>query len=471
MHREMTPNAEPTISSMPSLPSVVGLCVLGAMPAFCLGAELTGTETYLGFACLVPATVLFWHRSTCRFGVFSLVGIFSVAAAVHAVGGLLLAGPATDAIWGSTRVADFYPKAFLVISAGLLAASIGFGIAVRWRMNKITDWCQNLAIDDAKLLRWTQVLTIAGAVLIVLVYYKVGYIPLLSALPSQSRYLTEEFSNNYQRDEWLVNRGMDLLTDSLPVILVWRFWGRGWLNFLVATAGCVALLLPLRRANLASIVISVMIMQFLRTGKMRKRYLATLLLLAVSYEASQFYFFNLFGEEMSARGAINAMGSALPEVRDLGWVMSLSNEPWYGGTFFQALLPIPSFVSDFSKEYSHREITTRIIGMSEEGATGGLRLTLAGESYLNFGYLGVVVVGFVFGIACAALDVAVASLRHGRGIAGLYLSSLLFGWLCLWLYLGGTAAAAPIKVGLLLVACLFVLSWQKRTRFPKPARL
>lgn len=469
MNREMTANAEQTISSMPSVQSIVGLCVLGAMPAFCLAAELTGTEAYLGFACLVPAIVLFWRRSTRRFGVVSLVGIFSVAAAVHAVGGFLLAGPATDAIWGSTRVADFYPKAFLIIAAGLLAASIGFGIGLRWRMNRITGWCTNLAIDDVKLLRWTQVLTIAGAVLIVLVYYTVGYIPLLSSLPGQSRYLTEGFSSNYQRDEWLVNRGMDLLTDSLPVIVFWRFWGRGWLNFLIATAGCAALLLPLRRANLASIVICVMIMQFLRTGKMRKRYLAILLLLAVTYEASQFYFFHLFGEEMNARGSINAMGSALPEVRDLGWVMSLSNEPWYGATFLQALLPIPSFISDFSKEYSHREITTRIIGMEEERATGGLRLTLAGESYLNFGYFGVVVIGFVFGIACAALDVAIASLRHDQGIAGLYLSSLLFGWLCLWLYLGGTAAAATIKMGLILVTCLFVLSWRRTTQYPKPA--
>ena len=155
---------------------------------------------------------------------------------------------------------------------------------------------------------------------------------------------------------------------------------------------------------------------------------------------------------------LGAVGSALPEVRDLGWVMSLSDEKWGGVTFVQALLPVPSFVSDFSQTYSLRQVTTRIIGMDQDGQTGGLRLTLAGESYFNFGYTGVVIVCALFGAACAALDVATDLLRKGKGMAGLYISSLLFGWLCFWLYLGGTQAAATIKIGLVVTIGMLFLS-------------
>jgi len=462
MHREITANAQPLGYLLPRPSGVLELCILGSLPAFCLAAELSGLEAYLGFACLISAVTLFWGNSSRRFGVLTLVGIFSVAAAMHAVGGLILAGPTTDAIWGNTRVADFYPRAFLVIAAGLLAASIGFEFGLRWRMTRITGWCKGLAIDDSRLLRWTQLLTISGAVLIISVYYKVGYIPLLSSVPGQSRYLTGAVSSSFQRDEWIVNRGMDLLTYSLPLMIAWCLWKPGWRNISIVVAGGLALLLPLRRANFISIAIAVVIMQMLRTGKLKKRYLAIIALAAVLYGASQLLFFDLLDGEYDARDAISAMGSALPEVRDLGWMMSISNDKWYGLTFLQAVLPIPSISSDFSHNYSLRQISTRAIGLDEQDQTGGLRLTLSGESYSNFGYVGVAVVGFIFGIACALLDVAVSHLKKARGIAGVYFGTLLFIWLCFWLYLGGTQAAATIKVGFILAISTYLFSKQRR---------
>ena len=163
MPSELTAGVQRVVSSGSSPQGIAGLAVLGALPALCLIAELSGIETYLGFACLVPAVVLFCRRSTLRFGAVSLAGIFSVAAAVHAVGGLILAGPGTDAIWGSTNIRTFYPRAFMVIAAGLLAASIGYGWALHRPMGWIARWCTRLAIDDSKLLRWAQALTVAGA--------------------------------------------------------------------------------------------------------------------------------------------------------------------------------------------------------------------------------------------------------------------------------------------------------------------
>jgi len=173
----------------------------------------------------------------------------------------------------------------------------------------------------------------------------------------------------------------------------------------------------------------------------------------------------LLDQESDYHEVLTAAGSALPEVRDLGWMMSINDEKWYGMTFLQAVLPIPSFVSEFSHEHSLRQITTRAIGLDVEGQTGGLRLTLAGESYFNFGYFGVAVVGFLFGLACAVLDAAVAQLKNTDGIAGIYLSALLFSWLCFWLYLAGTQAAATIKIGLILM--IFVLFFSRQRSAPQ----
>src|SRR3974377_971472 len=130
-------------------------------------------------------------------------------------------------------------------------------------------------------------------------------------------------------------------------------------------------------------------------------------------------------------------------------------------TFVEAVLPVPSITSDFSRRYSLRQISTRAIGLDEEGQTGGLRLTLAGESYFNFGYAGVAVIGCLFGVACAYLDVAINKLRTTAGIAGVYVSTLLFIWMCFGLYRAGTQASATIKIGLLLTGSLMFLSRQR----------
>ena len=456
--------AQTAVEQMPAEPwhdamsTVMGLCLLGTMPALCLAAELTATAAYLACGCLVAATTLFWRTSRRFFLQLSLVGVFGLGAAAHAFVGFLLARPTTGAIWASSRVFDYYPKAFLVVSAGLLAVAIGYRCALNRRWDAVEARCARLSVDESKLRAWAQALTVSGALLIILVYYRLGYIPLLTSSPALSRYLTADVSANYQLDEWIVNRGMDLLTLSLPLLLAWSI-EKPSLRIIVLTAcGGVALLLPLRRANLISIVVAVVIMEFLRSGRLKKRYLAGIVLVLLLYGMSQLIFADIFNREFDASEAVTAVGSSLAEVRDLGWMMSLTNDTWYGVTFLQAALPIPSVVSDFSREHSLRHITTRAIGLDDDGQTGGLRLTLAGESYFNFGYLGVVSVGFLFGILCALVDIVINVLRRRQGTAGRYVSALLFTWFCFWLYLAGTQAGATIKIGLVLAAGILYLS-------------
>jgi len=74
----------------------------------------------------------------------------------------------------------------------------------------------------------------------------------------------------------------------------------------------------------------------------------------------------------------------MPEVRDLGWVMSVAGEKrFYGLTFLVPMIPGPGIATDFKQKYGLSFITIRLMGIQE-----GLRITLPGEGYLNFGALG-----------------------------------------------------------------------------------
>src|SRR5207249_4239306 len=120
-------------------------------------------------------------------------------------------------------------------------------------------------------------------------------------------------------------------------------------------------------------------------------------------------------------------GSALPEIRDLGWMFQLTHgDRWWGSTFVQPVLPLPSFAVPWVEEHSLRTVTTKLIGLDRE-STGGLRLTLAGESFLNFGTLGVLAICFCWGLAVRWLNSGIRSLSTSR--LHTYLLSLALSWI------------------------------------------
>jgi hypothetical protein len=259
---------------------------------------------------------------------------------------------------------------------------------------------------------------------------------------------------------------MDLLTFSLPLVVASALWNRNWLDRMLALAGTVAFLLPLRRANLMSVVVVLVLVHWMKTGKSLLRYMTVFLVLLLAYVASQLALVNLLGSDFDEQTGFAVAGSALPEVRDLGWTMDLlEDERLYGATFLQALVPLPSFVSNFSQTHSLRAVTSQLIGLDAERHTGGLRLTLSGEAFLNFGYFGPVGIGFLFGIACSYARTMVDALAWRRTMWSRYLAATILTWVCLWIYLSGTQSGATIKVGgALMLAAL----WMSRVR-PEPA--
>jgi len=91
-------------------------------------------------------------------------------------------------------------------------------------------------------------------------------------------------------------------------------------------------------------------------------------------------------------------GNTFSDLRDFAWFLSYwDDELILGKTYLSGLLSfIPSGLLDFRSIWSLGKVTTRFTGLTE-GFHGGLRITLFGESYINFGIIGVVLFSFTFG--------------------------------------------------------------------------
>lgn len=94
-------------------------------------------------------------------------------------------------------------------------------------------------------------------------------------------------------------------------------------------------------------------------------------------------------------------GNSFCDVRDFAWILSgFDNDYFYGKTYLAGLMSfIPSSFSDFRFEWSWGHVSLKLGGIYDGGFTehGGLRGGIFTESYLNFGYIGVVLVGLIYG--------------------------------------------------------------------------
>jgi len=95
--------------------------------------------------------------------------------------------------------------------------------------------------------------------------------------------------------------------------------------------------------------------------------------------------------------------------------------------------------------------------------TCGLRLTVGGEGFLNFGAIGCLVMGTIFGALCGFLSHLNIVLLPKRDLASSYLAASLFLWICFWFYLAGTEATGAVRNGLTILIVMFFVA---RVRVP-----
>jgi hypothetical protein len=406
--------------------------------------------------CLLAGTVgLVRSGASRRLGTSqTLCVLFFMLAVAHIFFGFLLAGLSTQHTSIRSNAQNFFAQAMLINSIGILAGAVGY----LWKLNGRTVSLipgLPLLIDKNTADKLFRLLVILGSALMFFAYWKLGFLDYLSE-PSKwpfMRYITGDILGGSAADEWIVNRAMDLLTVSLPFILIRMVKRPKPLGILLAAVGYAALLLPLRRANLLAVTMTFLILLGIERQDAYRFTRKVIVSVALLYVLSQCIFLlGVFADNIDPRGILTVSSTALPEVRDLGWTLSLLNgETLHGVTFAQALIPLPSIASDWSSAHSLRAISTKLIGLDQTGETGGLRLTILGEGYINFGYFGAIGAGFLWGLAVGWCEKLLQATRKNTSLFEKYVVVLSFVWVCFLIYLAGTQAAASVKVGGLLV--------------------
>jgi hypothetical protein len=449
-----------------SLPVVVYIIVLVA--ATLLAILMHGVPGVLiptGIVLLVATLALVRSTASCRLGTRkTLCALFFSLAAVHIFCGFF---SAFLSIWHTSIRSNpdvYFANAFVIDSVGLLAAALGYS----WRLNAV-DTSGNarlpLLIDADLAEHFFRFFLIAGAVLMFAVYWRLGVQDYL-AVPAQwpfLRYITSRTMGGSPADEWFANRAMDLLTVALP-FLVYRFAKRRRaLNLFLIIVGYLALLLPLRRANLLAVIFGAVIL--IGIGRhdvylLTRRWIVIGICLFIFSQC--LFLVGTLLSEPTAEGLLTVSSSGLPEVRDLAWTLNLlQGERLNGITFVQGLVPVPSIASEWSVKHGLRAISTRLIGADKDGESGGLRLTLMGEGFINLGYPGAIAASFLWGCGVAWCERLLRSIEKAPSEFMNYIAVMCFVWLFFPIYLAGTEAAATVKSAAIL---LFFVAWVCRYR-------
>jgi hypothetical protein len=418
---------------------------VGVATSFCLlfgslliGIVLPNSMPFL--ACLLALASLRRERS--------LVSAFFLLASMHCILGYFLAFRSASHIFSDFNHYDsWFGQAAFVVSLGLIGVSIGYQLSDH---NNRT-WVNYLSIDENKLRIVAKVAVILGAATIFYMYSRFSFIQALLEnldFAGRLRYLGSESLG----DIWIASKALDVLTYSLPLLWVIR---KDKTDYLTCVVGLTALFLTLRRASLLSVLLVPLLV---KSEKVNFRKLAFVFLGCISlYSASQIAFL-----DMDKDGPAAAVASAFPEVRDLGWIMALMHGDYlYGATFVQPFDPLPAFASNWKQTHTMQYVTASLLGFDPStNDFAGLRLTMAGEAYMNFWMLGPPLLALLLGFGIAWSERA---LKFSVTVPIRYLSATIFLWFSFWLYMGGTQALGTIKFGAII---LFVMYAAARKQVP-----
>lgn len=166
------------------------------------------------------------------------------------------------------------------------------------------------------------------------------------------------------------------------------------------------------RGNLVAIYINVLLCYFVmkRTSISLFR-IASLMAIAIVFA---FYLGNVRAGDYSLMGFFASFltlllyGNNFSDLRDFAWVYSAWDHVYWGGKTYLAAITsfVPRFVSQFRDTWAMGAATASTVGFDPQ-VHPGLRPGIFGESYFNFGWFGVIIVGLISGFMLRRVDIGV----------------------------------------------------------------
>jgi hypothetical protein len=392
---------------------VLGLSILMGV-VLCMALAVSKRRTGL---LLNPVTFFF---------LFAFVHVlFGRYAALLLVSRYSFVGPAT--------LEPFVNQAFLIIATGLTCCLAGYVLIPSRPAGSTSKFLVRISCQEGweRLCARSKVLVLVSIPLIIVGLQGLGGIPLLSDNLRHDRYLMN-FTPEHRIDTFLIS-GLFVIFAGLSTLLT------ATRSPLLIMGSVVTMVLVWRNRVQAVVLIVVAIVGGLFASEV-----------ALGGDAST---------GSSEWTFVQRIGADVAEVRDLAWTLARHEEPYWGKTFVAGLLPIPAFASDFTQAYHLRTITLDAIRIPLSAGHGGLRITYSGEWFINFGWAGVIIGGFLYGWMCSAFGSLFHRLRLTSALSpvGTYVIASAWVSLSFVVYISASGAGGTLKT---YAASLFLLMFR-----------
>jgi oligosaccharide repeat unit polymerase len=374
--------------------------------------------------------------------------------AIHVLGGYFLAFTSSLQIARAAPALEpYYNRALAILSLGAGSIFLGYSVCPL-RMNErmigsLEKFATSIRTEDLQ--RRCRFFVGLSVVLAACGLVAIGRIPLFTD-PSQ-RYV-DIFNPSYGWTGFVVNRSRELIQipTAFLLLLVLRKENVG-VNLAYSVIGLFTSVLTATRTPLADVILIVALVILMR------RKLAVFLFCGIfmvfAYMGSQLYF--LQSAETAEDSIAAGFGGGLPELRDFAHVIANDTEPHWGLTVLVAALPIPGFISDFTKANGLRSVTLNAVGIPLDAPHGGLRLTCLGEFYINWRLTGVLIGGLLVGAFYSWFGGAMMLASRSGDIRLECLVASIWMLISFEFYLSGTGIAGMIKVLAALLIMLYLV--------------
>ena len=254
---------------------------------------------------------------------------------------------------------------------------------------------------------------VAGAVLMVVSFLGMGFVPLFAEDPLEAKFLRGDYKASYDRVSVLYRLAWVILPTLIGLAVLLSFQRAKAFKWRVLTVVVVALLfLTLSRTSIAQGVLVLVVIVLI----WRRHTLIAILATVATYVAGALFYrlvawagIEVFGEvQVSDRSVLEEITATVPDVTDAlsFWARwEAAGSPLAGGhTLYGGLIPgnYPWNPSVWSITLGNPNVDITQI------ASGGLRLPAPVWGYVNFELLGAILVPFVAGLLTAWVLVKVS---------------------------------------------------------------
>lgn len=454
---------------------IIVLAVLTAILAIIVAASIyafdTGFSRYLVVSYLIVVLLVIAHLN--RFKI-NITAVFAAFILLFLCINILFYPYVRQVLGRAAAIDSHFPRALLIVTFTAESILLGYLVGhLRFAKNIAASIVRKTLPSQKHLDRMKTVgslLALLGAILLIVSLFLMDIFPLLEAEPIAAKYFAEDYHQSYEKFSYLFRIGINLIIIGGPFLVVDLLVNRFrkiWPILCLAVA-FLAIFITLRKGLILNILIISFFVDIWRRASFRKIiawsfvFLITLFVLirmnvyfypgpadqalikpadqALIKPADQALIQPADEALVRPKGAfenlVYRLGEGIADFQDFVLTLSLfdGHDFYYGKTYLASIIPLPPGLSSFRNNYTIANVTKHLMGLGSQSVHGGLRIFFFGEAFLNFGYIGVIVISLLFGWFLSVFNFLEIHLRKIKANPFYALLFILLFYFCIFTY-------------------------------------